>query len=358
MTIIFSAKRLSAIEKETLTDAPITHNGNSYRIDLPQLPAKAYTRFKPLLHSLGIYWNGSFHEAFSNPATRIHAVLEAGKHPKANPYSLFETPPAAISDLFLVADFPEPTDYPFTILEPQAGKGAIAPALRERYPKAKIDCCEIDPINQDILKGQGFNVVGADFLIAPIEQRYDLIAMNPPFEGTKWVEHVLKAHALLKDNGILAVIAPAACTRRSDHAALTSLQQLIGKCGYVEPNCTPFEGTKVETVLIKLPGWGRVAEQQLFQPEAGFSSRALYSLMTVLTADGLLYETISKESCLETAIREVENYLYRLMESDCAFYYWNQALLQQAAQLLMEKHEQDNPFPDLPLFNWVAPIAA
>lgn len=285
--------------------------------------------------------------------------MEAGKHPKINPYSLFETPEAAISDLFPVADFPEPTEYPFIILEPQAGKGAIARALRHRYPMARIDCYEIDPVNREILRGQGFNVVGDDFLKAPSSQDYDLIAMNPPFENKNWIEHLLKAHSLLKPSGTLAAVVPDSATRKGEGAALERFQKLMGKCGYAEDNAVPFEGTKVETLLIKLRAWSLQDERRFFQAHEGFSSMALYILMRSATSDSDLNRAIGKRRNTRAVAGLIESFIYRLMAEDRAFFYWDDSILLKAANLMIHGVENQAPeFPELPLFNTSTSTAA
>lgn len=362
MTIIFSSKRLKHIHSEALGSAQITHNGNSYRVDLSvQMSTKDYAAFKPLIHSLGIFWNGSYHESFKDPSEQIQLLLEQGKYPKANPYSLFETPPAAISDLLLTAGFPEASDFPFIILEPEAGKGAIARVLRERYPNATIDCCEIDPVNQEILRGQGFNVVGDDFLSTALTQHYDLIAMNPPFEGFNWVQHVLKAHAALKHNGTLAAIVPDSITRNCNHSSAMNLQRLIGKCGYVEQNSTRFEGTKVSTLLLQLRGWSLSDEQQHFQPYEGFSSLALYQLMQSISSDGNLHTQLQHTQTIGLAKTRIMECIYQFMEESNSFLYWNDQILEQAANLMLGDKADTNThtqYSELPLFECQTSSAA
>lgn len=362
MTIIFSSKRLKSVHSKALEDARISNNGNSYRVDLSvQMSTKDYAAFKPLIHSLGIFWNGSYHESFKDPSDQIQLLLEQGRYPKTNPYSLIETPQAAIDDLLLIADFPEASDFPFTILEPESGKGAIARELRARYPNATIDCCEIDPVNQEILRGQGFDVLGEDFLSADLTQRYDLIAMNPPFEGFNWVQHILKAHAALKRNGTLAAIVPESIARDCNHNGAMSLQRLIGKCGYVEQNSTRFEGTKVNTLLLQLRGWSLSDEQRYFQPYEGLSSVALYYLMQSISSDGNLHAQLQHTKTIGLAKTRIVECIYRFMEESNTFLYWDDQILEQAAILMLEGRADTASHPQfsgLPLFECQASSAA
>jgi hypothetical protein len=74
------------------------------------------------------------------------------------------------------------------VLEPSAGKGDIAEAIRKEYPTADLDVCERMYSLREILKLKGFNVVGDDTLA--LKGQYDKILMNPPFEGGQDIEHV------------------------------------------------------------------------------------------------------------------------------------------------------------------------
>lgn len=90
-----------------------------------------------------------------------------------------------------------------SVLEPSAGMGDIADYIRDASrnynPGLEIDCIEVDPEFQQVLKGKGYPVVHNDFLTFETFMVYDLIVMNPPFsEGDK---HLLKAIDILKDNG-------------------------------------------------------------------------------------------------------------------------------------------------------------
>lgn len=87
-----------------------------------------------------------------------------------------------------------------TILEPEAGSGALALIARDlkkatmsyhHRDNVDIDTIEIDPSLQSVLKGHGLRVVHDNFLTYQPHKRYSLIVMNPPFsEGDA---HLLKA---------------------------------------------------------------------------------------------------------------------------------------------------------------------
>lgn len=93
----------------------------------------------------------------------------------------------------------------YTVLEPSAGKGNIVDFVIQHLPKRHdIDCIEINPELQAILKGKGYRVVGDDFLKFRTIKRYNLIIMNPPFsEGAM---HLRKAIEMQKYGGSILCI--------------------------------------------------------------------------------------------------------------------------------------------------------
>lgn len=100
-------------------------------------------------------------------------------------------------------------------LEPSAGKGDIAEGMRRRLKgkRSQIECVEIDPDLRSVLEGNGFCVVGTDFLAWDGVTRYDLIAMNPPFkDGDK---HLAKALELMKHGGQIVCLLNASTVERN-----------------------------------------------------------------------------------------------------------------------------------------------
>jgi protein-L-isoaspartate O-methyltransferase len=99
------------------------------------------------------------------------------------------------------------------VLEPSAGIGSIADAIRQRVarmpagPGVLILCCEIVPRLREILKAKGHVLTDvSDFLELPEAGEYDRIVMNPPFERTQDIDHVLHAYGCLKPGGRLVAI--------------------------------------------------------------------------------------------------------------------------------------------------------
>lgn len=93
-----------------------------------------------------------------------------------------------------------------TVLEPSAGIGALALAIRAASRRVAIDspmCVDIDPENCVRLRAHGFTTLCADFLELQPEgfgdpdvcelPRFDLAVMNPPFEGGQTERHIMHA---------------------------------------------------------------------------------------------------------------------------------------------------------------------
>lgn len=88
------------------------------------------------------------------------------------------------------------------VLEPEAGKGDIAEAIREEG--LEPDVIEVNPTLRRLLELKGFRLVGTDFL--EFGERYDRILMNPPFEANQDIRHVRHAFELLEPGGRLVAI--------------------------------------------------------------------------------------------------------------------------------------------------------
>lgn len=79
------------------------------------------------------------------------------------------------------------------VLEPSAGRGALALPLRALGHE--VTCVDIDHRNAEYLRELGFEVHEGDFLkLSPYTwEPFDLTLMNPPFENGQAEEHILHA---------------------------------------------------------------------------------------------------------------------------------------------------------------------
>jgi phospholipid N-methyltransferase len=161
----------------------------------------------------------------------------------------FPTPRALAEHLVEAADI----QRGHRVLEPSAGSGSIAGVIRERHGDAKLDVIEFNYSLHELLKAEGFNVIGNDFLAFEGRHVYDRVIMNPPFEAGQDVAHIQHALGVLEPGGRLVAIASAGLSFRSD-AKTVALRERIEKLGgRIEPlPAGSFEesGTQVNTVMV------------------------------------------------------------------------------------------------------------
>lgn len=146
-------------------------------------------------------------------------------------------------------------------LEPSAGKGALAHALRRHCGElvgASIDCFEPLDANRKVLREAGFNLIGRDFLeFAPaaFAATYDGIIANPPFSKRADIIHITRMLDWLKPGGRLAAIASSGVKHRDD-ARGREFRALIASHGGVilDNPAGSFDhaGTGVNTVRVLL----------------------------------------------------------------------------------------------------------
>ncbi|HEY9878665.1 MAG TPA: hypothetical protein V6D29_09435, partial [Leptolyngbyaceae cyanobacterium] len=146
-------------------------------------------------------------------------------------------------------------------LEPSGGDGAIAQAMRRRWPDIQLDIVELDPWRASLLRKGGWGEVHeANFLEwkPPHGEPYDVIVMNPPFtsDGDKlaYVTHIERALELLAVGSPLAAIVPGGFTYVKD-SRVSTLRLFVNEHGdWDELPSDMFKesGTMLSTVLIKL----------------------------------------------------------------------------------------------------------
>jgi hypothetical protein len=88
-------------------------------------------------------------------------------------------------------------------LEPSAGSGNIAHWMSANG--AEVDICETSGHLRDILELKGYKLNGYDFL-EHTKAGYEVIMMNPPFEKSQDIFHVMHAYNLLGEGGQLVAI--------------------------------------------------------------------------------------------------------------------------------------------------------
>lgn len=143
-----------------------------------------------------------------------------------------------------------------TVLEPSAGKGALAKLAR--VAGGDLTCVEIQPANAAELRRLGFpRVAERDFLLMSPEVlgQFERILMNPPFDRGRDVDHVIHALRFLKPGGRLVSIMAAGVEYRLDRKT-SDFRATVERFGG-EIQDLPFgsfaeSGTNVNTVIVTL----------------------------------------------------------------------------------------------------------
>ncbi len=174
-----------------------------------QLERKLYERVNKVLENLGGRWNRKakghvFDDA--DPEERLQSCLTTGRVVDLKKeLQFFPTPMDIAVRLCDLAEIGRED----TVLEPSAGKGAIATAVRLR-PHGGLICVEIHPLFVGELKAMGFTAIEGDFLQMDLShQMYHRVVMNPPFSGQQDIDHVLHALKFVKPGGrLVSVMSP------------------------------------------------------------------------------------------------------------------------------------------------------
>lgn len=180
----------------------------------------------------------------------------------ANPIDAFyPTPPKLITKMLGGIDF----TLVSSVLEPSAGKGDLADAVKQRIASVQrwsqrdtppdIDTIEANPDLQHVLKGKGYRVIFDNFLTFSTFKNYDLIVMNPPFaDGDK---HLAKALELQARGGGIVCLLNAETLRNPRTYGRQELAKALDRYGaeivYLSGEFEQAERkTDVEVALVKV----------------------------------------------------------------------------------------------------------
>ena len=233
---------------------------------VPQLSVKNYSKVKSILNRLGGKWITSHqHFQFSKcPQKLIDRVLAFGSR-KINKFHLYPTPVEIFEYMteHTALNYFGASETKVKVLEPSAGEGSLIGGLLDFGAKEGrdfiIDGYDIDPLNVLLCQESGFNVREANFLeVTPIEE-YDLVVMNPPFNGDEFIKHIQHAQKFLKSGGLLLSVVPTGWITSSqenihrqwllEQAQIDSSSDLeIGN--YFEPGT--FKGVSISTAVVSL----------------------------------------------------------------------------------------------------------
>ena len=233
-------------------------DGDKLRITA-QLERSLYMKVNKVLEALGGKWNRSakahiFTPYDGGPCHNGDAVT-AGEYvdPKAE-YEFFETPPELAVQIVRLADV-----YGKTVLEPSAGKGALAREI-EKQGGSPL-CVELNQQYADALsatsKSRSSGVVCGDFLKIGYQEidQVDRVVMNPPFSKNQDILHVVHAFRFLTQRGKLVAIMGCGWTFRQDRIARNFrrwVERIHGHWEDLPDGSFKSSGTMVKTVYLEL----------------------------------------------------------------------------------------------------------
>lgn len=186
-------------------------------------------------------------------ATRVDQIILSGEVevPK-DEFNYFPSPPDVVARLMELAG----VQRGMRVLEPSAGKGAIAYACADAG--ATVDCYELMEANFVALAGdiRLGTVHHMDFLAQAPEASYERVVMNPPFAKQADIKHVLHALRFLKPGGLLVSVMAASVAFR-DNKLTQDFRDLIRERGgdieALPEGAFKASGTMVRSVIVTIP---------------------------------------------------------------------------------------------------------
>lgn len=177
------------------------------------LDRKVYQKVAFHLESLGGKWNTSKKGfIFSGEIPSELLPKELPKHPKElkKEFQCYFTP-KDLADR--VAELTVLDSSALDVLEPSAGEGSLLDSIMRRFDFNGITYyilhyCELFSNNIEILKKKykKLTKVSDDFMNLSLDNKYDRIIANPPFNKNQDIIHIRKMFDHLKPNGILVAI--------------------------------------------------------------------------------------------------------------------------------------------------------
>lgn len=223
---------------------------------------------KDVLQLLGAKWKTSTknvpgHFVFPDDvdaADVVGVAFDAGEVFDARLHGAYFTPVPLADKLVSMAPLVSLPDRRLRVLEPSAGIGRLADAVKRAYPDADIDCIELLEEHRRELVAAGHSVIdgiGGDFMLVHPSceglEPYDAAIMNPPFQrGTDRV-HVLHAAKLVRVGGVVLAIVSGSIESRTDVRSVQLRRIIETHGGRIEiiPNGGFAEsGTMIKTAML------------------------------------------------------------------------------------------------------------
>jgi hypothetical protein len=195
-------------------------NGYVATITAGQLPRDLYLEVNKALDALGGKWSRKHkgHLFEDDPRDAIDRVVLTGAFTDAKQeYQFFETPMRVVYKLAELARL-EATNPPMRILEPSAGRGAIADEL-SRWAGTVLTLVEKMPENRRALEAKGYVLEPEPDFLKYHGGPFERIVMNPPFSRQQDIDHVTHALSMLAWGGRLVAVMSAGVRFRQNRKA-------------------------------------------------------------------------------------------------------------------------------------------
>lgn len=243
-------------------------------LPMPPVDRETYEELADVLGRLRGKWKRGVGHVFPyDPSLALRAVLATGVFPANNPHAYFPTPDKIAAGLVHGVDkewWPRGDWETRTMraLEPSAGWGSIADAMRERWRQAEIVCVEIDPLNASTLRQKGYTVLEQDFLAYRPAELFDVVVGNPPFavdgDPIAWLSHLKHAWTLLRDGGCLGWVMPAGTWTTSSRRIFAEFREWLLDNGADlnrhDDEAFKASGTTIRTMDIVVGKYERVMD--------------------------------------------------------------------------------------------------
>ncbi|TQK44454.1 methyltransferase family protein [Streptomyces sp. SLBN-118] len=228
-----------------------TVDGPALRLN-GQLERKLYERVNLALRAAGGVWHRykKAHIFTIDAADAIAGLLATGEVITDVDLGFFPTPEPTVERLLDLAELEPGCE----VLEPSAGRGAIAEAVAARG--AVVDCVELDAARAEHIRAGGYarQVTTADFFSVQVRRRYQRVIMNPPFAGRQDILHVERALRFVQPGGHLVAIMYGSLTYRSDRRTKDFLARVWEARGNLwELPADAFPAVRVATVIAVIP---------------------------------------------------------------------------------------------------------
>jgi Domain of unknown function (DUF4942) len=188
---------------------------------------------KRILESIGGVWMGDYCQFDYNALELIREIAISGVVPDQKSHQFYPTPEKIARMAMELAAIGDN----HTCLEPSAGIGGLA----DYMPKDRTSCIEISELHAKVLMEKGFYVVNEDFLKC-VDQKFDRIVMNPPFDRNQWKAHLEHAASMVAQDGRLVAILPASAKGKVELPGFN--------CSYPQTFDNEFTGTSVSVVIL------------------------------------------------------------------------------------------------------------